>query len=103
MDSCCRVVAGPLENTEGGGPFEELTSMSYKIKVFSATNYRPKLWNFGSTRIKSLLAECWNTQIENRADFERIASVLKAEMTDTEWDCEESYGTFFESISGVET
>merc|ERR1740139_491159 len=32
--------------------------------------------------MKALLEECWDTQICNRPDFERIASVLKAEMAD---------------------
>jgi len=63
-------------------PFYNFTSMDYKMKVFSATNYRPKLGKLWPTLMKSLLVECWDTQIENRPDFERIASVLKAEMAD---------------------
>jgi len=71
-------------------PFDGFDGMDYKMKVFSTTNYRPKLGKLWPTLMKSLLVECWDTQIENRPDFERIASVLKAEMADMADDLKSS-------------
>jgi len=63
-------------------PFEGFTNLDYKTKVFSNANYRPKLGKKWPTVMKALLEECWDGSMENRPEFERIASVLKAEMAD---------------------
>ena len=65
-------------------PFEGFDAVDYWAKVFHRrnSNYRPKPGSKWPTVIKSLLEECCDGDIGNRTSFERIVSVLKADVAD---------------------
>jgi len=67
-------------------PFQGFCPYDYKHKVYSSKlQYRPKLQStYGKWPIvvTSLVKECWQHHGTKRPEFERIASVLKAEMSE---------------------